>query len=101
VKEQVYGKSIDRKKTVAVGILFVVSAAITLLGLSFCVYSVLNQVELAMLQTKVPGAVFGLVIAFLGIRYFLAVRKLKIEVYKSTSRFSLSNFKKKQRTHAL
>lgn len=101
MKEQVYGKNVERKKTVSIGILFVVSAAITLLGLSFCVYSAVNQVELVMLQTKVPGVVFGLIITFLGVRYFLAVRKLKAEVYKSTSRFSWNNFKKKQRTHAL
>jgi hypothetical protein len=100
MKEQAAGKAVERKKAVAVGILFAVSAVIALLGLSFSVYSALNRVEFAMLQTKVPGAVFGLVITFLGVRYFLAVRKLKSEVYKSASGFSWSNFKK-QRTHVL
>ncbi len=95
MKEQVCGKAVERKKAVAVGILFLVSAVITLLGLSFCVYSAVNQVEYRVSKTKIPGAVFGLIVAFLGVRYFLAVRKLKTEVYKSTSQFSLSNFKKK------
>ncbi len=99
MKEHAAGRAVERKKVVAILILFVVSAAITLLGLSFSVYSAVNRVEFAMLQTKVPGTVFGLVVTFLGVRYFLAVRKLKTEVYKSTSRFSLSNFKKNRRTH--
>jgi hypothetical protein len=94
MKEHAGGKTIEKKKVVAVGILFAVSAAITLLGLSFSVYSVVNQVELQVMKTQIPGAVFGLIITFLGVRYFLAVLKLKTEVYKSTSSFSFGNFKK-------
>ncbi len=94
MKEQGYGKTVERKKVVAVGFLYVVSSAITLLGLSFSVYSVINHVEFQVAQSMIPGAVFGVVIAFLGVRYFLAVGKLKAAVYRSTSRFSLSNFKK-------
>lgn len=101
MKEQAAKKTVEKKKVVAIIVLFVVSAAITLLGLSFLVYSAVNRVEFQVMNTKIPGAVFGLVIAFLGVRYFLAVLKLKVEVYKSTSRFSLGNFSKKQRTHAL
>ena len=95
MKVQVYGQTNERKKAVAVGVLFAISAVITLLGLSFCVYSAVNQVEFMVLQNKVPGAIFGLVVTFLGVRYFLAVLKLKTEMYKTTSRFSWSNFKKK------
>jgi hypothetical protein len=94
VKEHAYGQPVERKKVIAVGTLFAISAAITLLGLVFSIYSAVNQVEFQVLNSKFPGAVFGLVIAFLGVRYFLAVRRLKAEVYKPTSRFSLSNFKK-------
>ena len=101
MKEQAVGKAVEKKKVVAISILFAVSAAIALLGLSFAIYSALNQVEFQVMNTSIPGAVFGLVIAFLGVRYFLAVQKLKAEVYKSTARFSFSNFKKRQRTHAL
>lgn len=101
MKEQAVGNAVEKKKVAAIIMLFVVSAAITLLGLSFLVYSAVNRVEFQMMNTNIPGAVFGLVIAFLGVRYFLAVQKLKVEVYKSTSRFSFNNFRKKQRTHAL
>ena len=87
-------QTVERKKAIAVGSLFVISAAITLLGLAFCVYSALNKVEFMVLTSKVPGTVFGAVIMFLGVRYFMAVQKLKTEVYKTTSRFSWGNFKK-------
>jgi CO dehydrogenase/acetyl-CoA synthase epsilon subunit len=42
------------------------------------------------------GSIFGAMAAFLGARYFLSVKKLKAEVYKESSRFSLSNFKRKK-----
>ncbi len=94
MKAQAGKQFVERKKVVAVGSLFVVSVAITLVGLAFCVYSTLNKVEFMVLTSKVPGAVFGAVIMFLGVRYLLAVQKLKTEVYKTTSRFSWGNFKK-------
>jgi hypothetical protein len=45
------------------------------------------------MQSSIPGAVFGMVIAFLGVRYFLAVGRLRKEVFRATSRFSWHNFK--------
>jgi len=96
MKGQGIGQTVDRKKVVAIGALFATSAAITLLGLAFCAFSTINHVEFMVLQSKVPGVVFGVVITFLGMRYFLAVMRLKAEVYKSNSRFSWSNFRKKQ-----
>ena len=95
VKVQGTGQT-SRGKVVAVGLLFVTSAAITLLGLAFCAMSAWYHWEYLVFQTKVPGVAFGVVIAFLGMRYTLAVYKLKREVYKSDVRFSWSNFRKKQ-----
>jgi hypothetical protein len=95
VKGQVSGQVVDRKKVVVIGMLFLTSAAILLLGLAFCAMSVVNRWEFMVFQARVPGAVFGVVVAFLGMRYFLSVMRLKTEVYKSDSRFSWGNFKKK------
>ena len=94
MKEYAYGQPVERKKTIAVGALFAVSGLITLAGLLLSIYSAVNQVELTVLNSRIPGSGFGLVVAFLGVRYFLAVRKLKSEVYKPTARFSWNNFKK-------
>ena len=86
--------SVDTGKKVAISLLFVTSASIALLGIAFCVYSTLNQMEFTVLQNTRPGAVFGVIIAFLGVRYFMAVLKLRHNVYNVGARFSWSNFKK-------
>ncbi len=96
VKVQGTGQAFDRGKVVAIGLLFAASAAITLLGIVFCAVSAWNRWEFLVFQAKVPGAVFGAVVAFLGMRYTLAVQKLKREVYKTDARFSWSNFRKRQ-----
>ncbi len=94
VKAQGSGQALGRGKIVAVGLLFVTSAAITLLGLAFSALSAWNRWEFLVFQAKVSGVAFGAVVAFLGMRYFLAVQKLKRAVYNSNSRFAWSNFRK-------
>ena len=39
------------------------------------------------LNSQIPGVVFGLLVMYLGIRYYFSVGRLKEEVYKSTSEF--------------
>lgn len=95
MKEQAFGQTVERKKIVAIGLLFLTTVAIMLFGVSFSVFSMVKNVSFLVLQTQIHGAIFGVVITFLGVRYFLAVRKLKAEVFKKTSQFSWSNFKKK------
>ena len=86
----------DKGKVISVAVLFAISIIIMLSGATFSIYSYVNNVNLKILSSSVPGLVFGLVITFLGVRYFLAVKKLKIEVYKKSSKFSWSNFKKQK-----
>ncbi len=83
----------DRSKTVPVTTLFVTAVLIFILGAAFSVYSIISQVSLKVLDYQVPGAVWGMVMMFLGIRYYVAVRRLKAEVYKSTTQFSWDHFK--------
>jgi hypothetical protein len=87
--------NVPKNKVIVIWLLFATAAIITLLGLGFSIYSLLNNVEFAVLQATIPGAVFGAVIAFLGIRYLLSVRKLRTQVYGTQSQFSFNNF----RTH--
>ena len=93
MKSQATG-GVVKEKRILIGVLYGVALAIAAMGIAFTAYSLLYQVELTVLQQTVPGAAFGAVVAFLGIRYYLSVRKLKGEVYKTTSQFSWSNFKK-------
>lgn len=94
MKKQTFESTVDRKKVLAVRALFLTAGAIIVLGISLCIYSMINHIEYTVLNSQVSGVVFGLVVTFLGVRYFLSVRKLKVEVYKPNSRFSWSNFKK-------
>lgn len=80
-------------KMVVIILLYMVSALIGIMGLAFCVYSQIRDVRIAVMNSSIPGTVFGAVIAFLGVRYFLAVGKLRKEVFKRDSRFSWNNFK--------
>ena len=86
--------AVRRGKRILIALLYAVAIAIILLGVAFCVYSAVNDVRLTVLTSSIPGLVFGLVVAFLGVRYVLSIQKLKAEVYRTTSDFSWSNFKK-------
>ena len=94
MKNQAYSPYVGKEKIIAIWTLYVASLGITLIGLSFGVYSLVNNISIPVLTSQIPGVVFGVVIAFLGVRYFLSVRKLKTQVYKSTTTFSWSNFRK-------
>ena len=85
--------SMTKGKVVMLVILYVVSVLIVLLGAGFCVYSAINDVQLQVMSSTIPGFVFGMVILFLGIRYFMSLSKLREEVMKSSG-FSWSNFRK-------
>lgn len=87
---------VDTKKKVLISILFVVTLAICASGVFFSVYSLIYQISFQVLNTHVPGVIFGIAVLYLGIRYFLSLMNLRKEVYKSTSRFSWDNFKKKK-----
>jgi fatty acid desaturase len=87
-------QKIDRSKKTAILFLNAMAIAIIILGSIFSIYSGFSGVSYTVMNNQVPGLVFGLLVIFLGCRYFLSVRKLKAEVYKPTSSFSLNNFKK-------
>ena len=84
----------ESSKVASVVFLYAISIIIILSGASFIVYSILNNVSLHVLNSNIPGAIFGMVISFLGVRYLLSVGHLKAEVYKNSSKFSWNNFRK-------
>ena len=88
---------VEPRKKIVIAVLFVFATAICVSGTVFSVYSFLNNISFQVLNTQIPGIVFGVVILFLGIRYLISLIKLKNEVYKPTSRFSWDNFKKRKR----
>lgn len=96
MKNQTKGAVVEKKKVIAITALLITAILIAVLGVVFSIYSFMYEVYIPVLKSQMHGAIFGVVILFLGIRYFMAVQKLKAEVYKETSVFSWNNFKKEK-----
>ncbi len=84
---------INTKKILIIA-LSIISLGISSSGIIFGIYSWVNDISFKVLNTNVPGLIFGALVAYLGVRYFLSVIKLKKELYKESSVFAWSNFKK-------
>lgn len=84
---------VAKGKVAIIVVLYVLSILIMLLGAGFSAFSAINGVQMQVMTSTIPGFVFGMVILFLGIRYFMSMSKLRDEVLKSTG-FSWSNFRK-------
>ena len=97
MKGQIEVSTNFKQKAIIINLLYATTIIIVLLGVFFAFYSMVYNVSFKVLNSSVHGAVFGLVVAYLGARYFLSVSKLKAELYKVTSQFSWSNFKKEKK----
>ncbi len=84
----------SRGKTAAIISLYVTAGLIFASGAALGITSMAAGTSLSVLNTRVPGFVFGLLIAFLGIRYFMSVRTLSRDVFKQECVFSWQNFKR-------
>ena len=98
MKKQAIKPTIESTKVALITTLFIAALLIIFSGAAFSVYSVVNNISFTVINSQLHGAIFGVVILFLGVRYFLSVQKLKVEVYKDTSKFSWNNFKM-EKTH--
>lgn len=94
--QPIYTQPAEKKTTkiIIVTFLYLVSILILASGLGYSVYSLLADTSFTVFGTSVHGFVFGLLVFYLGLRYFLSVKKLKDELYKSSSVFSWKNFSK-------
>ena len=91
------GKVNDSKKTIIVYFLYMGTMIIMFLGIFFGAFSVINDISIPILNTTVPGIVFGMLVTYLGVRYYLMVSNFKTEFYKSNDKFSWSNFKREKK----
>jgi uncharacterized protein YacL len=96
MKNQVNVSENAKSKVIIINILFATSIIIMLLGVWFSIFSVVNNINFRILNSTVSGLVFGLMVLYLGMRYFLSVKKLRDEVYKNSSNFSWNNFKRQK-----
>jgi hypothetical protein len=89
--------TILKQKALTLTILFGSALFIIFLGMFFCAFSFFNNISFKVLNSKIPGVIFGILVTYLGIRYYLSVGRLKEEVYKSTLEFSWKHFTKEKK----
>ena len=89
--------TILKQKALSLTVLFGSALFIIFLGMFFCAFSFMNNISFKVLNAQIPGVIFGLLVMYLGIRYYLSVDRLKVEIYKNASGFSFSNLKKQKK----
>lgn len=100
MKQQERNVTKDKRKMVIIYSLYAGAVFIIFLGLFFSAYSILNNVSIKVLHSNIHGIVFGLLVVYLGVRYYLSVDKFKTELYQSSSEFTWSNFKREKKNKA-
>lgn len=96
MKNQIDVQTNNVQKAIIINILFASTIIIMLLGISFSVFCVANNISFQVINSSIHGAIFGLMVVYLGFRYFLSVKRLKEELYKTSVMFSWDNFKRKK-----
>lgn len=99
MKKSNFTASQNKNKIVSISLLYLISIAIIFLGIFFSVFSFINHINhinFKILNSYIPGFIFGFLVLYLGIRYYLSLTKLKEELFRTSSNFSLSNFRKKK-----
>jgi len=86
----------NKSKVISVNFLYATTMIVIFLGIFFSIFSLVNHVNFKVLNSYVPGEVFGFLVLYLGVRYYLSVTKLKEELLKTSSKFEWSNFKGKK-----
>lgn len=86
----------DKSKVLIISMLFLTDMIIIFLGIFFSLFSLINNLHFMVLNSSISGAVFGLLVLYLGIKYYFSVTKLKEELFKVSSKFSWNNFKRKK-----
>ena len=74
--------------------LYLGAALILLLGTFFCTYSIRNHIMLPVLNISVHGAVFGLLVAYLGVKYLIMVHQFGTQFTQSNETFQWRNFRR-------
>jgi hypothetical protein len=89
--------STEKHKVIIISILYVITVIIMFLGIYFSIFSLINNISFQVLNASIPGMIIGMLVFYLGLKYFFLVKKLRTELYKNSSKFAWGNFKKKKR----
>ena len=63
----------DKHKVIIVNFLYAATMIIIFLGIFFSIFSLVNHINFKVLNSSIPGAVFGFLVLYLGIRYYFSV----------------------------
>lgn len=96
MKKSNFTTSQNKKKIVSISLLYLISIAIIFLGMFFSVFSFINHINFKILNFYIPGFIFGFLVLYLGIRYYISLTKLKEDLFRTSSNFSWSNFRKEK-----
>ncbi|MBL4931881.1 hypothetical protein [Clostridium paridis] len=96
MKKQITLALSNASKKIIISFLYLSVMIILFLGIFFSLFSVVNGISLTVLKVQIPGVIFGVLVLYLGLKYYFSVIKLQEELYKSTSKFSWDNFKSKK-----
>lgn len=89
--------AVGKQKKTIILLLYLGTLIIMFLGAFFGAYSYLNDIKIQVLSAKVPGLIFGLLVVYLGLRYFFMVDEFKANFYESSAKFSWSNFRSEKK----
>lgn len=87
-------------KTAAVVVLYLAAALIAASGAAFTVWAVVTGMSFMLFSVKMPGALLGLLTAYLGVRYIASVRRLSRDLAGEDAVFSWSNFRRRKSANA-
>jgi len=96
MKKQKTDKGIFRNSKLYINMIWASSLVIMFLGIFFSIFSYINKIEFNVLNNSVSGIVFGVMVLYLGIKYYFSIESLKEDVAKNHLNFSLRNLKKKK-----
>lgn len=88
---------LERQKKAIIFFLYLGTIIIMFLGAFFSAFCVLNDIKITVLRASVPGFVFGLLVLYLGLRYFFMVSEFKTDFFQSSANFSWSNFRREKK----
>ena len=86
----------EKQKKLAINLLYSGSFVIIFLGFFFSAYSVLNGINLKVLNISVPGVAFGLLVVYFGLKNYFKVSDFKTELQKSNQGFHWNNIRRKK-----
>lgn len=84
-------------KRFAIILLVTIDILILISGIFLTISNYVNNIEYKIFNTTLPGFLLGVVVIFIGARYFRSILRMKKNIYSNNLSFSWGNFKKQKK----